>query len=1151
MAKKGTIGGKIVLDGASQYNADLKNIKSNLTELRSEMKVLNAENATAQNTAETLSAKSEILESMYEQLGKRVETYGKFLEEANKAHENAGQAVSTYKDQLEAAKTQLEQMTSSGKASEEEIAAQQKVVSDLAEKLREAEAGYQATGQKVNQYQAAVNNAKAEQVTLGSELEKTNGYLEEAKESADGCAKSIDEFGKEVKEAGDGTEKAQNALDALAKSELFKVVGEQAEKAFQMLLECADAADKFESAMAKVQSIAQTDSASLGTMANSLQTYSVQLGVSANDLAEATYQAISAGVDSTQAVDFAAEATKLAVGGFTDASKAVDVVTTALNAYGLEATEAGHVMDDLINTQNLGKITVDELAQGLGRIIPTAAAFNVDMDNMSAAIAELTNKGVPARQTITYLGAMLSELGDQGSDVSKTLKDETGKTFGELMESGMSLGDVMKILFNSVENDKTAFMGLWGQTTAATAAFNIASDEGEKFNYMLGEMGNRAGAMEQAFGTMADTSEMTGKRLEVAAENLKVSIGEALNPVLDSLQEKGLEALEPINAFVEEHPELVRAVAGAAAAVAGMTTALAAYTAAAALAKLVTGDVTGVLMVLGTAAVMGGILGLASGAEDATSNIQKLTNASKDLAKETDNMNAAFRQNAEDRNAARDAMDQQSGICEKLVQELTSLNGITDQTAETQARQQAIVNQLNSALPGLGLEYDAATNSLNMSTEALEANVEAMMQQAKVMAAREDMQRIADEQYETEKKLAELEQQIADQIGANVEAYEKLNEQKRINAEMDDGNIGGIEQALTEWQNGKDALAELQAQYAETQQTQSALSDEFARTAEYAGMASGAYDDTAESADNLEGKTRTLADMTKEEADAFEKAHDAALRSLQGQGDAFEELANRAELSAGEMAQTVADTTKTLQDQAAGMQEYAELVARAVEVMQENEDSTGFLSSIIDKGPAAANELESFVSAAESTGPALEAFNTAVEAFNDTADLTENIANLRAAFEGGWDEILDASLESINSKVPDMTAAIATGTEEQKALVEAFRDTMTQTATGTMEDTATAVTDNIELVTQAAQQTVGDTITAANTSLGIEGEGGQSTVFYKMGESIDNSLAAGIEAGTSRVTSAIQKMINSAIAAVNVSGAASSIDRKLGEAFGG
>ena len=80
MANK-KIGGSIVLEGASKYNSDLKNIKTNLTQLRSEMKLCNSQYSNNANSTEALSKKHEILAKQVEQVGKRVQTYAEMIEE--------------------------------------------------------------------------------------------------------------------------------------------------------------------------------------------------------------------------------------------------------------------------------------------------------------------------------------------------------------------------------------------------------------------------------------------------------------------------------------------------------------------------------------------------------------------------------------------------------------------------------------------------------------------------------------------------------------------------------------------------------------------------------------------------------------------------------------------------------------------------------------------------------------------------------------------------------------------------------------------------------------------------------------------------------------------------------------------------------------
>ena len=148
----------------------------------------------------------------------------------------------------------------------------------------------------------------------------------------------------------------------------------------------------FETSLAKVTTIADTSKLSTQQLSDQITAMSSKMGVAASDIAEATYQAISAGQDTSNAVAFAGQASKLAAAGFTSSSSAVDILTTALNAYGMSADQATHVSDVLLTTQNLGKTSVDELSASMGKVIPLAAAYNVSVENLSSALAVMAQR---------------------------------------------------------------------------------------------------------------------------------------------------------------------------------------------------------------------------------------------------------------------------------------------------------------------------------------------------------------------------------------------------------------------------------------------------------------------------------------------------------------------------------------------------------------------------------------------------------------------------------------------------------------------------------------------------------------------------------------------------------------------------------------
>lgn len=285
----------------------------------------------------------------------------------------------------------------------------------------------------------------------------------------------------------------------------------------------------FESAMAKVGTIADTAKVPLESLSSQVLQVSGDMHIGANEISEAAYQAISAGQDTGNAVAFAGQASMLATAGFTSSASAVDILTTALNAYGKGADEAGHVSDVLLTTQNLGKTSVDELAGSMGRVIPLAAAYNVSMENLSSGLAIMTANGIATAEASTYTKAMLNELGDTGSSVGKILKQQTGKSFAELNADGKSLGDVLQVLYDSVGGNATKFAGLWSSVEAGTGALSLASSGADKFNGVLQQMQADSGATQTAYDTMTDTMAYKLDGVKTNAQNLGTALFDAVS----------------------------------------------------------------------------------------------------------------------------------------------------------------------------------------------------------------------------------------------------------------------------------------------------------------------------------------------------------------------------------------------------------------------------------------------------------------------------------------------------------------------------------------------------------------------------------------------------------------------------------------------
>lgn len=326
-------------------------------------------------------------------------------------------------------------------------------------------------------------------------------------------------------------------------------------------------ATDYSSALAKLSTIADTTQTPLDDLDSSIMALSDSTGMGAAEIAEASYQAISAGQSTKDAVGFVEQANVLARAGFTSMTTATDTLTTALNAYGLSADQVSSVSDKLITTQNLGKTTVDELGASMGKVIPTAAMYGVNLDQLSAAYVTTTKNGIGTAEATTYINGMLNELGKSGSTTSNILKEKTGKSFSELMNEGYNLSDVLQIIQNEADSSGMSLADMFGSQEAAKAAATITQHTTD-FTSAVKELGNSAGTAQQAFDTLeASDPSIQFEKTKTAIQNCAISIGQILMPIVQQVAGKIQELVQKFRDLDPETQQQIVKIAAIAAAI--------------------------------------------------------------------------------------------------------------------------------------------------------------------------------------------------------------------------------------------------------------------------------------------------------------------------------------------------------------------------------------------------------------------------------------------------------------------------------------------------------------------------------------------------------------------------------------------------------
>ena len=325
------------------------------------------------------------------------------------------------------------------------------------------------------------------------------------------------------------------------------------------------AATNFETSFAQLMTIADTSAVAVDDLKGGVKDLSSELGISASDISAAAYSAISAGQDTADALKFVRNAAKLARGGFTNVSTATDVLTTALNAYGLEAEDVTHISDVLIETQNEGKTTVDELASSMGRVIPTAASVNVGLEDLASQYVALTKNGINTANATTYINSMLNELGKSGTTASDMFKEVAGVSFPEYIAAGGSTAEAMQLLAQACEAAGLSVSDAFGSAEAGKAA-NVLVQHASDSTTALDNMRTMAGQTETAYATMSDTTAVKLTEMKTNLENLAITLGETLIPLVTPLIESVTSGITSIaekwNSLDEGTQQMIVKIAG-------------------------------------------------------------------------------------------------------------------------------------------------------------------------------------------------------------------------------------------------------------------------------------------------------------------------------------------------------------------------------------------------------------------------------------------------------------------------------------------------------------------------------------------------------------------------------------------------------------
>lgn len=1004
-----TISTRLILEGEKEYRQQIKQLNAEMKTLNSEMKLIEASSKGQANTVEALTARVEALSSQITKQNQILTAERGALEQARRLQEQYAAAA-------ESARARMEALASSTDAAGRETEEYRQAMGSLQAEVNRYEDAEQKAASAVENHAQKANAAETKIVELNRELNRSSGALAEAQASADGCATSIDRFGKETdqakRSAQDFGRTSTDAVSSLASALAAAGIGMAFRELVDAIQAACEASMEFESAITGVFKTVDATEAQMAQITEGIKEMALSIPASTTEIAAVAEAAGQLGIKTDDILNFTEVMINLGVSTNLSAEEAATALARFANVTGMSADQYEALGSTIVALGNNFATTESEVVNMATRIASAGAQIGLTEADIMGVAAALSSLGLEAEAGGTAISKLMIDMSAAVATGSADLEDFAAA-------AGMTAQEFAALFSQDAVGAMSAFfqgLGSGGQEaivvlqdmgieevrlrdtilrltnaqdvfTEATALASRAMEE----NTALAEEANKRYA----------TTESRVQLAKNAFDQLKVAVGDALAPALRTLADAGADAFSWAADLIEDNPWIVQALAGIAGgltalgvAVAGvslyvnvLSKAWSAFTNALGAASL--GPVALSIAGIGTALAL-----LATSAEEADTRVKDHLETVKKSA-------GAYQEISS-------GIDTENDSILRMVGRLKELTAAEGSNADSKGEILALVDSLNEAVPDLNLAYDEQAETLNMTAEALERLAEAQYADSKREAALERYNELYRENAEGAALLEEAETKLAEAKERLAEVDASYSASQKMHSSLYESEVSNASLAVLECQEQVEALTAAQeANNAEMEglsATYGAFRENLGMTIEATGSLT---EGTILAADSVVGKMTEL-------QEAYQEAYTSIYDTMTQQIGLFEQVDATA-------TQTVEDMIGALDSQLEFMAEYA---ANLQEAMRLGVDE-GLIKELSDGSIESAKILAAIV---EDGGENITELNDKLRAVQDgRIDFADELAKLQTGFEEKSSEIKDEAERLKNDLQSDFDGVDTSG----------------------------------------------------------------------------------------------------------------------------
>lgn len=272
---------------------------------------------------------------------------------------------------------------------------------------------------------------------------------------------------------------------------------------------------------------------------------------------------------------------------------------------------------------------------------------------------------------------------------------------------------------------------------------------------------------------------------------------------------------------------------------------------------------------------------------------------------------------------------------ERLVKKIDELNAVENKTAAQKKELASAAETLNSRIEGLNIQYDKATGTINMTTDAIRKQIEIAKASAEIEAANQKMVENAKKRLEIKDKMKEVEKQYQDLV----EKTDSVEEGSFSNSRIREGAKAEFKKKYNE------EVKKLQDDIKKTEESDNELTNTIVKNNEV----------KAKSTEDASGRMiYTMENMNEAQRKAVEMMQQE-FANLKGEvQNAFQAIEQQTALSADQM-------TANLQKNIDAVDKWSQ----NLETLAKRGLDQGLIEQMRQAGPKMANQTQALVDASD------------------------------------------------------------------------------------------------------------------------------------------------------------------------------------------